>query len=112
MDNKPGWNENRPSAGRRAIEWRERRRWELVAIVLPRLADPAVVLVLIAVLLVVAGHLPGAQVVLLPLVALWIGVLALAVAVGLAMAAVRVQARPDRLLAAHCQWTVTGRDAA
>ncbi len=62
-----------------------------LASVLPRLVDFAVALGLLAVLLVATGHLPGPQVVLLPLVALWTVVLAFGV--GLALATVQVRFR-------------------
>jgi lipopolysaccharide transport system permease protein len=62
-----------------------------LASVLPRLVDFAVALGLLAVLLVVTGRLPGVQVVLLPLVALWTVVLAFGV--GLALATVQVRFR-------------------
>ncbi len=62
-----------------------------LASVLPRLVDFAVALGLLAVLLVATGRLPGPQVVLLPLVALWTVVLAFGV--GLALATVQVRFR-------------------
>ncbi len=62
-----------------------------LASVLPRLVDFAVALGLLAVLLVATGNLPGPQVVLLPLVALWTVVLAFGV--GLALATVQVRFR-------------------
>ena len=62
-----------------------------LASVLPRLVDFAVTLVVLAVFLVATGTVPGAQVVLLPLVALWAVVLAFGV--GLALATVQVRFR-------------------
>jgi ABC-type polysaccharide/polyol phosphate export permease len=62
-----------------------------VASVLPRLVDLAVSLVLVAVLLAVTGHVPGPQVVLLPLVVAWGVVLALGV--GLTLATLQVRFR-------------------
>ncbi|CAA9324109.1 MAG: O-antigen export system, permease protein [uncultured Frankineae bacterium] len=62
-----------------------------LAAVLPRLVDLGVTLALLAVLLLVTGTLPGPQVLLLPLVALW-GVV-LAFGVGLTFATVQVRFR-------------------
>ena len=62
-----------------------------LASVLPRLVDFAVTLVVLAVFLVATGTVPGAQVVLLPVVALWAVVLAFGV--GLALATVQVRFR-------------------
>lgn len=62
-----------------------------LASVLPRLVDFGVTLVLLALLLLVTGVLPGPQVVLLPLVALW--AVGLAFGVGLTLATVQVRFR-------------------
>ncbi len=62
-----------------------------LASVLPRLVDFGVTLVLLALFLLVTGVLPGPQVVLLPLVALWAVVLAFGV--GLTLATVQVRFR-------------------
>ncbi len=62
-----------------------------LASVLPRLVDFAVALGLLAVLLLATGHLPGPEVLLLPLVVLW--AVLLACGVGLALATVQVRFR-------------------
>ena len=62
-----------------------------LASVLPRLVDFGVALCLFGVFLVVSGHLPGVQVVFLPLAALW--AVALAFSVGLSLATVQVRFR-------------------
>ncbi|CAA9323211.1 MAG: O-antigen export system, permease protein [uncultured Friedmanniella sp.] len=62
-----------------------------LASVLPRLVDLSVTLVLLALLLVVTGTLPGPQVLLLPLVVLW--AVGLAFGVGLTLATVQVRFR-------------------
>ncbi len=60
-----------------------------LASVIPRLVDFSVALALFAVLLLATGRLPGAQVLLLPVVALWAVVLAFGVGLSLATLQVR-----------------------